>query len=411
MTYESDEIKKKAFSAKDKKASLGDDLDLDKYSTIASPNEPIDDLTVLGKEEQQTLRMSGVIPEAHNRAGTFVLMDASVVHNNVSQKGVEILNTGDALEKYPWLKKYWWQTVAVDTDKYTAFAELEGKKEALGYFVRVLPGVKTTFPIQSCLYLSQDNISQNVHNILIVEEGASLDIITGCATSRHVQQGAHIGVSEFFVKRYGRLSFTMIHNWKPKVEVRPRSAAIVDEGGIFLSNYICMQPVRSLQMYPTTKMVGRNATVRYNSILLAPPKTELDIGSRVHLKAPGCRAEVISRAISAGGKIWARGHLIGDAPEVKAHLECLGLLLKEGGFIHAIPQLEGSVPNIDLSHEAAVGKIAKEEVEYLMARGLTEEEATATIVRGFLDVKIEGLPPELQSELDKVIDTSRESML
>ena len=407
----SDEIKKKALVAKHKKASLGPDLNLDNYSPNPAPHDPVDDLTVFSKEVQQTLRMSGVIPEAHNRAGTFVLMDTSVIHNAVSQEGVEILNTGDALDKHPWLRDYWWKTVAVDKDKYTAYTELEGKKESLGYFVRVLPGVKTIFPIQSCLYMSQDNINQAIHNILIVEEGASLDIITGCAVSRHVQRGAHIGVSEFYVKKGGRLSFTMIHNWAPDVSVRPRSAAIVEDDGIFLSNYICMQPVRSLQMYPTTQLIGRNAIARYNSVLLAPPKTELDIGARVYLQAPGCRAEVISRAITAGGKIWARGHLIGAAPEVKAHLECQGLILKEGGFIRAVPELEGSLPNIDLSHEAAVGKIAKEEVEYLMARGLTEEEATATIVRGFLDVKIEGLPPELQAELDKVIETSRKSLL
>jgi Fe-S cluster assembly scaffold protein SufB len=410
MTTELDEIKKKAVAAKDKKALLGADIDLDNYSTNPSPHEPVGDLTVFSKEEQQRLRMSGITTDAHNRAGTFIMMDASVVHTTATQEGLEVLNTGDALEKYPWLKDYWWKAVAVDTDKYTAYAELKGKKESLGYFIRVLTGVKTIFPIQSCLYLSQDSLSQQVHNIVIVEEGATLDLITGCAVGHRVQRGAHIGVSEFYVKRNAKLSFTMIHNWKPEVAVRPRSAIIVEEGGIFTNNYICMQPVRSLQMYPTTKLIGRNAIARYNSILLAPPQTELDIGARVNLQGQGSRTEIISRAITTGGKIWARGYIVGAAPGVKGHLECQGLILKEGGFIRSIPELEGLIPDIDLSHEAAIGKIAKEAVEYLMARGLTEEEATTTIVSGFLDVKIEGLPPELQAELDKVTEASKKSM-
>jgi len=85
--------------------------------------------------------------------------------------------------------------------------------------------------------------------------------------------------------------------------------------------------------------------------------------------------------------------------------------LTEEGVIHAIPELKGTLAGIDLSHEAAVGKIAEEEVEYLMARGLTQSEATATIVRGFLKVDIEGLPPLLSAELQKAIEASEKDIM
>ncbi len=102
----------------------------------------------------------------------------------------------------------------------------------------------------------------------------------------------------------------------------------------------------------------------------------------------------------------ARGHLIGNAPGIKAHLECRGLILSDRGVVHAIPELEGHAKDVDMSHEAAVGKIAQDEIEYLMARGLTEDEATSTIVRGFLNVDIEGLPRQLKDEIDKLINSS-----
>ena len=157
--------------------------------------------------------------------------------------------------------------------------------------------------------------------------------------------------------------------------------------------------------------MGDNATVRYNSILVAGRGSNLDVGSRVSLDARGARTEIISRAITTGGNIIARGYIEGNAPEVKGHLECRGLILGGEGMIHAITELKGMLAGIDLSHEAAVGKIAEEEVEYLMARGLTRNEATATIVRGFLRVDIEGLPTMLNTELQKAIADSEKDLM
>lgn len=106
-----------------------------------------------------------------------------------------------------------------------------------------------------------------------------------------------------------------------------------------------------------------------------------------------------------------RGHLIGEAAGSRGHLECRGLMLGSGGMIYAVPELEARIDGVDLSHEAAVGKIAEEEIEYLMARGLKEEEATAIIVRGFLNIRIMGLPPELESEINRAIEISEQAYL
>ncbi|HXZ24015.1 MAG TPA: SufD family Fe-S cluster assembly protein, partial [Methanomassiliicoccales archaeon] len=134
------------------------------------------------------------------------------------------------------------------------------------------------------------------------------------------------------------------------------------------------------------------------------PGSELDLGSRAMLGAEGARCEMISRTISTGGKVIARGQMIGTANKVKGHLECRGLILKESGIQVAIPELDARVPDVEMTHEAAVGKIAQDQVEYLMARGLTEEEAVGIIVRGFLEVGIRGLPENLKKEIDRTIE-------
>ena len=295
----------------------------------------------------------------------------------------------------------------MDADKYTARAQLDLHD---GYVIRALPGSKVIYPVQACLYLEKEGLSQNVHNIIIAEEGSELHIITGCATAAHLRRGLHVGVSEFYVKKNAKLSFTMIHYWAEEMMVRPRSVGQVEEGGLFLNNYICMKPVRSLQMYPTTHLVGKGAVARFYSLLVGSPGSEMDVGGRIFLKEPDSRAEIIARTISNGGHIVARGDLVGEVPGVKAHLECRGLILN-GGSIHAIPELHGKAEGVEMSHEAAVGKIAQDEILYLMSRGLSEDEATSTIVRGFLSVDIPGLPPALKAQIDRAVEQSDQDMM
>ena len=335
-------------------------IDIASYGVRTKSRSYLEDLQDLSPDQRKNMLSAGVDPSQKGRSGSYIQMDHSVVHSKSLYSGLEVMSTTEALKKHEWLDNYFWRLVSADADKFTRQAQIQPHH---GYFLRALPGVKAVYPLQACLFINDNNIIQNVHNVIIAEEGSDLQVITGCATASDVKRGLHIGISEFYIKKGARLTFTMIHNWAEDVSVRPRTVALVEEGGTFLSNYICLKPVRNLQMYPKAELVGRNALARYNSILFAHPGTHLDVGSRVILKAEGSRAEVITRAVSAGGDIIARGHLKGEANGIKAHLECLGLILSDEGLIHAIPELEGTVKGVDLSHEAAVGKIAKDAIE------------------------------------------------
>jgi Fe-S cluster assembly scaffold protein SufB len=264
-------------------------------------------------------------------------------------------------------------------------------------------------PLQSCLFIKGEKVGQSVHNVVILEEGAELHMLTGCAVSRETQHGAHLGISEFYVGKNAKLTFTMIHNWGASVDVRPRSAGRVEEGGVYQNNYVLLKPVGDLQMYPTITLAGRGARARFNSVIVAPKGSYINSGSRIILDAPETRGEIIARTITTGGTIIAPSHIQANAVPARGHLECKGLILG-GGVIHAIPELEGRLEGVELSHEAAVGKIAQEEIEYLMARGLDEEQATSTIVRGFLNVDIMGLPQALKDVIDETIAESEKDM-
>lgn len=374
-------------------------INLNEFDFNAPAPGQIADLNTLSEADKHQLLMAGVDVSTDAVSGTYMHMDHGAVHCKSRRDGVEIMDIKAAMAKYDGLTEYMWKLIDKDKDEFTRAAHdnLHG-----GYFIRTEKGAKITEPVQSCLFIKGDMTGQAVHNIVVVEEDSELHIITGCSVAHDSKGAAHMGISEFYVKKNAKLTFTMIHNWAENTVVRPRSAGVVEEGGVYLNNYVLLKPVRDLQMYPTITLSGKGAVARFNSVMVAPEGSYLDTGSRILLNAPDTRGEMIARTITTGGHIIARGHIAGNSVPARGHLECKGLILG-GGVIHAIPELEATVDGVELSHEAAVGKIAQEEIEYLMARGLNEEEATSTIVRGFLNVDIMGLPPKLQQVIDETI--------
>jgi hypothetical protein len=403
------EIIRRAEAAKDKKPAYGNDIDLGTFLMQVPPREKITSLAELSSGVKERALHVGVDSAMKERSGSFFQHDQSIVFSLATQEGLELMDINDALAKYDWLQDYFFKIVQPDQDKFTAYSATH---PFAGYFIRALPGAKIVFPLQACMYIGREGMIQNVHNILIAEEGSELHVITGCTTDTHVKKGLHIGVTEFYVKDNAKLTYTMVHNWGPDVIVRPRSATRLGANAVYMSNYVSMTRVRDVQMYPSCVMEGENGIARFNTVVYAPPGSHLDLGGKAYLRAKGCRAEIVARTIAKdGGYVASRGLIQGDAPGVKAHLECRGLLLGKGGIIYAVPELYGSIPGVDLSHEAAVGKIAEEEIQYLMSRGVDADTATALIVRGFLDVDVKGLPPQLQAEMRRTIALGEKAMM
>lgn len=349
----------------------------------------------LDDKELEILAGVGLDKDEKERTATFLQSDDEVLFHKSLNPGIEIFPIEEALRKYPWVKEYYGKSFQLQGKDYPE--DTQG-----GYFIWVKKDVHAFFPIQACLFLKRKSFSQRVHNLIIAEEGSKVHIIAGCASSYTSGESHHLGISEFFVKKGAYVNFTMIHSWKEDVDAEPKSIALVEEQAMFLSNYICLKPVRKIVMYPTAVLLGDGSKARFNSLLLAHPGSSQDIGSRVIFKARNTSAEIISRAVSLGGNIIARGHLKAESPKVKAHLECRGLMLNPEGLIHAIPELETFYQDVDISHEAAIGTISKDEIEYLASRGLTKDEATGVIVRGFMDTEILNLSQVLKNEIDKL---------
>jgi len=143
--------------------------------------------------------------------------------------GVIVLPTKEALLRKPFARELSWKLVGPTKDKYTAFAYLYGGE--VGYFIYVPPGVKVPVPIYTCLSITSNNVVQTAHNIVYVDEGAEAHLVTGCAIPHGVKDGVHIGISEFYIAKNAKLTFTMLHAWAEGLHVRPRTVVKVEEGG------------------------------------------------------------------------------------------------------------------------------------------------------------------------------------
>jgi Fe-S cluster assembly scaffold protein SufB len=408
------EIRAAAEAAADKPAALGPDVDLDPFRTV-SERERIDSLASLDKQVRETVLMSGFTADETDRSASYFQLDRTAIYERVSAAfggAIEIMGTEEALSRWPdeLVERYWWRAVAPDKDKYTALVALH---QTEGYFIRVKAGRKVEQPIQACLLISESNVSQNVHNVIIVEDGAEANVITGCNIEMGVKEGLHAGISEFYVGKGAKLTFTMVHNWDKQFSVRPRTGVIVDTDGTYINNYVLLRPVKSIQAFPVARLEGERSRAVFNTIVAGLSDSVIDLGTETQLIGEGSRSEAVARTISRErSTVYSRGRLIARTNDCKAHLDCRGIVQSPDSTQWAIPDLESiGAPGAELSHEAAISPIAAEEVYYLMSRGVTKDEAVSMITRGFLDLEIPGLPAPLRKRIDDAIaETSREAM-
>lgn len=212
----------------------------------------INDLSQLSSEERERLRLLG-LDEKKPHEGEYLQIDSKAVLCQKKVEGLEILPITEAMKTVKDFEKYYWKALSPEKDEFT---KLTSEELDDGYFIRVLPGYKLTHPVQTCLYIRTENIAQKVHNIVIVEEEAELNLLTSCTVHPHLGSALHVGVSEYYVKRGGKLTFTMVHMWGDKTVVRPRTGVLVEEKGIYISTYVSLFPVKNIQTAPICKLLG-----------------------------------------------------------------------------------------------------------------------------------------------------------
>ena len=395
-------LRERAQKALAKKATYGPDVDLGSFE--------LEEPRIAGEVEEVEAgvakKLSGYLGFDVSERLSYIQVGERAYYSAMNalfrKYGVVVKPLALALKEDPQVSKLAWKLVPVVADKYTAAAYLFGGE--LGYYVYVPPGVKFPFPIYTCLGIFTNRRAQFSHNVVFIDEGAEAYVTTGCMIPHGVQGGLHIGVSEFYVARGAKLVFTMLHSWARGTHVRPRTVVRVEEGGEYVSYYAIYSPVGSLQAYPKAYLAA-NASAQMITVVAGRGGDIYDVGSKAVLEGGGASAEIVSRVMAGeGARVIARSEIASKSPGAKGHIECLGLLLDDESYVSSVPEISSVRREVELTHEAAIGMISGDKIEYLMAKGFSEEEARSFLLRGFLSVETPRLPEHAKKEINRILE-------
>lgn len=278
-------------------------------------------------------------------------------------------------------------------------------KEYTGYYIKTSP--HTTHSVQTCFLTSTDTSVQNVRNVIVVEEGSKLEIFTGCLSNSHVKTNTHNATTDIFVRKDATIIFNMFHSWGENSIVKPKARIYVEDGGTYISNYVLWDKVRSIVSNPKI-VLKENAKAVSHALAYVHPDSEIDLGGDILLEGKNSSGEIISSVVSNGGEFISKTNINGKGDDSKGHVECNALLINPLGKVIAIPQLQSENDKTQLTHEASLGRISNEEIEYLQTKGLSEEKAKELITRGFVNKSVENMPDIVKQRITSISSISEQ---
>lgn len=349
------------------------------------------------------------IPKAEQTSlsGVGAQYDSEVVYHSINKEleALGVINTDIAtalVHHEDLVKEYFMKLIKASDHK---FAALHGAVWSGGTFVYVPAGVKVPMPIQSYFRLNAKEAGQFEHTIIIVEEGAELHFIEGCSAPKYQKNALHAGAVELFIKKGAKLRYSTIENWSRNMYNLNTKRAIVDENGTieWVSGSFGS---RVTMLYPMSILRGEGAVSDFVGVTFASSGQYLDTGCKVIHAAPNTISNIHSKSISKnGGAAMYRGLLSAtkNAKGSKASVNCESLMLDNESKSDTIPIITVNTDDIDIGHEAKIGRISDDAIMYLMSRGISETQAKAMIVKGFVEPIAKELPLEYAVELNNLI--------
>jgi len=358
------------------------------------------------------------IPEAEKKAlsGVGAQYDSEVVYHsikdNLAKQGVIFEDMDTALKKYPDIIKEHFMTKNVTPNDHK-FAALHGAIWSGGTFVYVPENVKVEVPLQAYFRMNAPGTGQFEHTLIIADRGSEVRFIEGCSAPQYAVSNLHAGCVELFVKEGARLIYSTIENWSKNTYNLNTKRALVDKDGVieWISGSFGSHKT---MLYPCSVLRGKGAKSEYTGVTFAAKGQHLDTGSKMIHLAPYTSSKVLAKSISKDGGITNYRGLLKIGPNAegaKASVQCEGLMIDEISRSDTMPIIEVLNDNVDIGHEAKVGRISDEQIFYLMTRGLSEDEARSMIVRGFVEPVAKSLPLEYAVELNRLIKLELEGTI
>ena len=355
------------------------------------------------------------IPEAEKQrlvSGVAAQYESEVVYHSIREylaaQGVIFLDTDSGLKQHPELfKEYFGSVIPVGDNK---FAALNTSVWSGGSFIYVPKGVHVEIPLQAYFRINTENMGQFERTLIIADEDSYINYVEGCTAPIYKSDSLHSAVVEIIVKKGARVRYTTIQNWSNNVYNLVTKRATCAEGATMewvdgnIGSKVTMK-------YPAVMLMGPHAKGETLSLAFAGAGQHQDYGAKMVHAAPYTSSSVISKSVARGGGRTSYRGLVQvqeGAHHSKSTVKCDALLVDTISRSDTYPYVDIREDDVSMGHEATVSKISDDQLFYLMSRGLTEDEAMAMIVRGFIEPIARELPMEYALELNRLIELQME---
>jgi Fe-S cluster assembly protein SufB len=355
------------------------------------------------------------IPEAEKQrlvAGVAAQYESEVVYHQIredlEEKGVIFVDTDTGLREHEDLFREYFASVIPAGDN--KFAALNTAVWSGGSFIYVPPGVHVDIPLQAYFRINTENMGQFERTLIIADEGSSVHYVEGCTAPIYKSDSLHSAVVEIIVKKNARVRYTTIQNWSNNVYNLVTKRATCAEGATMewidgnIGSKVTMK-------YPAVFLLGEHAKGETLSIAFAGEGQHQDAGAKMVHAAPNTSSTIVSKSVArGGGRTSYRGlvQVLEGAHGSRSSVVCDALLVDTISRSDTYPYVDIREDEVTMGHEATVSKVSEDQMFYLMSRGLTEEEAMAMIVRGFVEPIARELPMEYALELNRLIELQME---
>ena len=396
-----------------------DDLNMNEIITYIRPNTPMrGNWNQVPDDIKNTFERLG-IPQAEQKslAGVGAQYDSEVVYHNVREEvrrqGVVYTDMESAVADPvygPMVREHFMKLVPPTDHKFVA---LHGAVWSGGSFVFVPPHVKVEIPLQSYFRLNAPGAGQFEHTLIIVSEGSYLHFIEGCSAPKYNVANLHAGCVELYVAKDARLRYSTIENWSKNMYNLNTKRAVVEEGGTveWVSGSFGSH---TSYLYPMSILKGEHSRMEFTGITFAGKGQNLDTGAKVVHAAPNTYSNISTKSISKDGGVCTYRSSVEILPQAhgcRSSVNCESLMLDDRSRSDTIPVMDIRNDDVDVGHEAKIGRISDDAIFYLMSRGLSEADARSMIVTGFAEPIAKELPVEYAVEMNNLIKLEMEGAI
>ena len=355
------------------------------------------------------------IPEAEKQrlvSGVAAQYESTVVYHKIredlEEQGVIFLDTDTGLREHEDLFREYFGSVIPPGDN--KFASLNTAVWSGGSFIYVPKGVHVDIPLQAYFRINTENMGQFERTLIIVDEDAYVHYVEGCTAPIYSSDSLHSAVVEIVVKKGARARYTTIQNWSNNVYnlVTKRATAAAGATMEWIDGNIGSKVTMK---YPAVYLLGEHAKGETLSIAFAGEGQHQDAGSKMVHLAPHTSSTIISKSVARGGGRTSYRGLVQVEPGAhhsRSTVKCDALLVDTVSRSDTYPYVDVREDDVAMGHEATVSKVSDDQLFYLMSRGMTEDEAMAMIVRGFVEPIARELPMEYALELNRLIELQME---